>query len=160
MASPAPMFMVKPQLDIGDFFILGAGHSLKPRTGHCLNYFSLHGIFIVDIDPKTSPKCRQKYLVGGFSWNLTFIFPLILGMSSSQLKSFIFFRGVGWKTTNQIPAAPIRWSNRQVFYYMDKIPPKKAPDYAYKALDSVQATGTCRMSFFLWASEGGFCWVH
>ena len=32
-------------------------------------------------------------------WNMTFIFPIILGMASSQL-TFIFFRGV--ETTNQI----------------------------------------------------------
>ena len=30
-------------------------------------------------------------------------------------------------------------STGKVFYYMDKIPPKKAPEYAYKALDYIQA---------------------
>ena len=39
------------------------------------------------------------YLVGG-DWNMTFIFPKRLGMSSSQL-TFIFFGGVG-STTNQL----------------------------------------------------------
>ena len=40
---------------------------------------------------------RFPVLVGG-DWNMTFIFPEILGMSSSQL-TFIFLRGV--ETTNQ-----------------------------------------------------------
>eukprot|EP00435_Cladocopium_sp_Y103_P061716 s992_g23.t1 len=37
-----------------------------------------------------------------------------------------------------VAAAALYFKKKKVFYYMDKIPKKKAPEYAYKALDYVQ----------------------
>ena len=39
-------------------------------------------------------RSREAQWLAGGDWNMNFIFPLILGMSSSQL-TFIFFRGIG-----------------------------------------------------------------
>jgi hypothetical protein len=50
--------------------------------------------------------CRILYLVGGLEHEF-YDFPIILGMSSSQL-TFIFFRGVGRYTTNQLFSAFFR----------------------------------------------------
>ena len=54
----------------------------------------------------------STYLIGGFG---TCFFPMILGMSSSQLIHFFFFRGVGGSTTNQLCRYVLRpWSRRRV----------------------------------------------